>query len=124
MDEAADLKQMLTAVGLADIEVLRMDGSLRAATGRPLTTVAEGRRLVSQFQAPTDTIAEGITVGGLTYVAAEADRRLLHGRRGGHGGVVAVNSPPYIVVARYDEGHRPADAVLSVANLADLLAGG
>ncbi|MCB5167367.1 hypothetical protein LG634_21315 [Streptomyces bambusae] len=119
----AELRQALRAVGLADIEVLREDGSLRAAAGRPLTTVDEGRRLARRLQEPAETDAAGITVGGLSYQPAEAGRRLLHGRRGGEGGVVVVHRPPYIVVARYDEGHPAADAVLAVANLADLLAG-
>lgn len=115
------LQRVLGSGCVAQAEVLRMDGTVRTSTGPLLTTVQEGRRLVRLFEAPADTIAAGITVGGCTYVAAQADRRLLHGKRGS-AGVVVVRNPPFIVVALYEEGHRPADAVLAVGNLADLLA--
>lgn len=115
------LHQVLASGSVAEAEILRLDGTVRTSTGPWLTTVQEGRRLASLFQAPADTIAAGITVGGHTYVAAQADRRLLHGKRGG-AGVVAVRNPPFIVVALYREEHRPSDAVLAVGNLADLLA--
>ncbi|WP_329112159.1 profilin [Streptomyces sp. NBC_01353] len=115
------LQEVLGSGCVAQAEVLRMDGTVRTSTGPWLTTVQEGRRLASLFEAPADTIAAGITVGGRTYVAAQADRRLLHGKRG-TAGVVAVRHPPFIVVALYGEEHRPADAVLAIGNLADLLA--
>ncbi|MGW5847520.1 profilin [Streptomyces sp. NPDC055254] len=122
MDETTlSLRQVLDSGCVAAAEILRLDGSVRAATGAFLTTVREGRQLAKLFEAPKDAVASGMTVGGVRYVAAEADGRLLHGKRGG-GGVVAVKNPPFIVVGLYREGHRPADAVLAVANLADRLA--
>lgn len=98
-----------------------MDGSARCSTGAFLTTVQEGRRLVQLFEAPADAIATGITVGGRTYTAAEANHRLLHGRHADTG-VVAVKRPPFVVVGLYTEGRRPADAVLALDQLATLLA--
>ncbi|MBT2472898.1 hypothetical protein J7E97_34885 [Streptomyces sp. ISL-66] len=122
MDESDfDLQEVLSTGNLARLEVLRMDGSVWVSTGQFLTTVREGRQLVRLFETPKDAIATGITVGGVTYQAAEADRRLLHGKHGSSG-VVVVKNPPYIVAALYEAGQRPADAVLTVGNLADLLA--
>ena len=66
----SELRRMLRDVGVYGIEFLRMDGTVRASVGRPLTTVQEGRRLAGLFEAPADAIAEGITVGGVHYTAA------------------------------------------------------
>ncbi|MFD3807720.1 profilin family protein [Streptomyces sp. NPDC058611] len=115
------LQEALDSGTVSRAEVLHLDGSVRAIAGRPLTALPEGRRLAELFDAPADAIAAGITVDAVRYTAAQADRRLLHGKHGG-AGVVAVKHPPYIVVAAYEEGRRPADAVLTVGNLADLLA--
>ncbi|MFD3543932.1 profilin [Streptomyces sp. NPDC058662] len=124
MDETTHyLREVLGGGRVATAEILRLDGSVRAATGPFLTTVREGRQLAGLFESPGDAVAAGITVGGVTYVAAEADGHLLHGKRGA-AGVVAVKNPPFIVVGLYGEGHRPADAVLAVGNLADRLAAG
>lgn len=124
MDEAATaLRRALESSCLAQAEILRMDGSVRASTGRFLTTVREGRRLVKLFEAPADALSEGITVGGLTYVAAQANRNLLHGKQADCG-VIAVKRPPFVVVGLYEAGRAPADAVVAVDQLATLLASG
>ncbi|MGW6690017.1 profilin [Streptomyces sp. NPDC054961] len=116
------LQEAMDSGTVVRAEILHEDGSVWASAGRPLTTEQEGGRLAGLFDAPADAVGTGITVGGVTYVAAEADRRLLHGRHGG-AGVVAVRNPPYVVVGLYREGHRPEDAVLTLGNLADVLAG-
>nr|WSX53742.1 hypothetical protein OG409_35365 [Streptomyces sp. NBC_00974] len=116
------LQEAMDSGTVVRAEILHEDGSVWASAGRPLTTEQEGGQLVGLFEAPADAIGTGITVGGVTYVPAETDRRLLHGKQGG-AGVVAVRNPPYVVVGLYEEGHRPADAVLTMGNLADMLAG-
>ncbi|MET9463753.1 profilin [Streptomyces sp. NPDC006544] len=122
MDESRlYLQEAMDSGTVVRAEILHEDGSVWASAGRPLTTEEEGGRLVGLFEAPADAIGTGITVGEVTYVAAEADRRLLHGRHGS-AGVVAVRNPPYVVVGLYEEGRRPEDAVLTLGNLADRLA--
>ncbi|MFD3700388.1 profilin family protein [Streptomyces sp. NPDC058646] len=116
------LQEAIDSGTVTRAEILHEDGSLVASVGQPLTTARERRLLAGLFNAPADAITTGIAVGGLVYTAAEADRRLLHGRHG-NTGVVAAKNPPYITVGLYSEGHRPADAVLTLGNLADLLAG-
>lgn len=120
-DPAVHLQQTIGSGCVTHAEVIGPDGSVHASTGRPLTTGHEAGRLARLFETPTDAVAEGITVGGLKYVAAEANHHLLHGKRGGDG-VVAVRNLPFIVVGLYGQGRRPADAVLSLEKLADLLA--
>ncbi|MER6522738.1 profilin [Streptomyces sp. NPDC001553] len=115
------LREALDSGTVARAEILLVDGSVRASTGRGLTSSTERKQLVGLFENPTNAVATGITVDSVTYVAAEADSRLLHGKLG-NAGVVAAKNAPYIVVAHYEEGHRSADAVLTVGNLADLIA--
>ncbi|WP_411104846.1 profilin family protein [Streptomyces sp. cmx-4-9] len=113
------LQQALDSGAVARVEVLHEDGSVWRSVGRPLTSEQEGRRLAALLRAPSDAVSAGITVGGVTYLAAEAGGRLLHGRHGGTG-VVAVHRPPCIVVGSYGEGRPAAAAVRTVASLADL----
>ncbi|MFE2528440.1 profilin [Streptomyces sp. NPDC059382] len=122
MDESMlYLREALDSGTVARAEILLVDGSVRASTGRGLTRSTERKQLVGLFENPTNAIAAGITVDSVTYVAAEADSWLLHGKLG-NTGVVAAKNAPYIVVAHYKAGHRPAAAVLTVGNLADLIA--
>ncbi|MGG8410131.1 profilin [Streptomyces sp. 12297] len=121
MDGAAELRRGLDSDCVAEAEILRMDGTVRTSTAGFLTTVQEGRRLVGLFEAPADALADGISVGGERYVAAEASRHLLHGKRGGRG-VVAVRRPPFVVVGLYRDGQQSGDALLAVDQLAALLA--
>ncbi|CAM5266041.1 profilin [Streptomyces avidinii] len=124
MDGAAtELRRALESSCLAQAEILRMDGSTRTSTGQFLTTVREGRRLVQMFEAPADAISEGIMVGGRRYLAAEANRHLLHGKQA-DSGVIAVRRPPFVVVGLYESGQPSADAILAVDRLAALLASG
>lgn len=115
------LQEAIDSGTVTRAEILSEDGLLFASAGTPLTSEQEGRALAGLFSAPADAITTGIQVGGVVYAAATADRRLLHGRHG-NTGVVAAKSPPYITVGLYNEQRRSADAVLTVANLADLLA--
>lgn len=115
------LREAIDSGTVARAEILSEDGILLASVGQPLTSEQEGRALAGLFDAPADAITTGIQVGGVLYTAAKADRCLLHGRHG-NTGVVAAKNPPYITVALYSNGHRPGDALLTIANLADLLA--
>ncbi|MFF8261440.1 profilin [Streptomyces virginiae] len=118
---AAELRRALAAAScVAQAEILRMDGTVRCSTGRFLTTVQEGRRLVRVFDEPADALAHGITVGGRTYAVAEANGHVVHGSHADTG-VVAVKCPPFVIVGLYTEGRRPADVVLALDRLAALI---
>jgi len=82
---------------------------------------AEAKSLLSVFQDPAATTANGLFIGGIKYYVAKADHRSIYSFRSKVGGCIVVKTNKLFIIATYVDARQGGSVVEQVERMADYL---
>ncbi|KAJ7054191.1 profilin [Mycena amicta] len=105
---------------IAKAAILGLQGGVWATSAGYTLSVEEQKAVVAAFSNLEGVQSNGLRLAGLKFFTTTADDRVIHGKKGGDGYVIA-KTKQAILVAEYVQPVQAPEAALVVEGLADYL---